>query len=322
MVLACFALVSMTVNAQLAKIALMHDGNATMYDADQTAAAIDAAVDGDVLYFTEGSFAGNITIEKRISLVGAGEGTVIGGKITIRLGDNDKTMPAHMLDALCLRDNKGNYCDIALSSKTDGLHIRKCHFGSLTLPTSAAYTQSNFEIDRCYIEGTLRFTSIIKSLAAVNCKIKYLQGNAAMATAATLTNCNIWHVSNTTNTYSLLATLVNCIIGAYESTSYMQKDCVLKNCIVSDAFSSLQTSDHCYNVSSLAMNNETIEVIFPSLADMQESNYFGTDGTLVGITGGTTPFTLVPAAPRITESSIKVDPESRKLNVNIKVTAN
>jgi hypothetical protein len=47
----------------------------------------------------------------------------------------------------------------------------------------------------------------------------------------------------------------------------------------------------------------------------------GSDGTYVGITGGTTPFTLVPSNPKVTSYNLKVDAANKKLTVNVSVTA-
>ena len=53
------------------------------------------------------------------------------------------------------------------------------------------------------------------------------------------------------------------------------------------------------------------------------NGYLGNDGTIVGIYGGNTPYVdgMLPAAPKVTESSVKLDLENKKLNVSLKVTA-
>ena len=57
-------------------------------------------------------------------------------------------------------------------------------------------------------------------------------------------------------------------------------------------------------------------------ATLVNNKYLGTDGTVVGSGGGTTPYTLVPSTPKVTDYTIRVDPDTKKLNVNIKVSAN
>ena len=51
------------------------------------------------------------------------------------------------------------------------------------------------------------------------------------------------------------------------------------------------------------------------------SNYLGTDGTQVGIYGGSTPFTLDPQVAKVTESTFTVDTTNKKLSVKLKVAA-
>ena len=51
------------------------------------------------------------------------------------------------------------------------------------------------------------------------------------------------------------------------------------------------------------------------------SNYLGTDGTQVGVYGGTTPFTLDPQVAKVTESTFTVDTTNKKLSVKLKVAA-
>lgn len=319
-VLACFALVSMTATAQLAQITLMHDGNATMFNANQTAAALEASADGDVLYFTEGSYTGGVTITKRVSLVGVGEGTVINGDLTINLGESSAAMPAHMLDALQLTGS------ITLRSNTDGLKLRKVKFDSFKYYNTSTIATTNCTIDRCFITGTMELSKKVEGMTVLNSKIKNLQGQAAMASSATFINCNIYKINNTGSSTKLLATLMNCIIyssaGAY---NYAVTDCMFINCLGS-ADGNLKSlmdacvTNNCWTKVIFAMSPTTLELT--DFADDILSKYIGTDDTPVGITGGVAPFTLVPSAPRITESVIKVDPETKQLNVNLKVVAN
>ena len=322
MAFACFALVSMAVQAQLAQITLMHGDQATMYNSDKTADALAAAQDGDVLYFSEGSYVGGVTITKKVSLVGAGLGTVINGNITIGLESSQAAMPAHMLDALNINGNVITKGTIAV----DGLNIRKCVFTDFEYPNNITCKLTNFVIDRCFILGTLPLTPFLtEGLTVLNSKINNIRGNAVSASAATFLNCNIKCIYNSSSnkSYELLATLINSIIfNSYGFPS--NKDCVFINCLYGIGAQSVVEKGVCTNCwcnQSLEMNNQ-LECTYPTEEDLQAMGYLGTDGTVVGVTGGTAPFTLVPSTPRITESVIKVDPETRKLNVNLKVTAN
>ena len=53
---------------------------------------------------------------------------------------------------------------------------------------------------------------------------------------------------------------------------------------------------------------------------LQSNGYLGTDGTVVGIDGGDTPFTLVPSVPKVTSSDLQLDNEKKELNVTLTVS--
>lgn len=325
-VMVCLAILGvLQVKAQLAQITLIHNDQATMFTANEASTALEAAEDGDVLYFTEGSYSvpsAGLTISKRVALVGAGQGTVINGNITIALGVSAAAMPEHTLDALNINGNVvlGNFA-------VDGLNIRKCKFNDLKKSSGTAY-YTNLVIDRCFITGSIYLSNTwAQGLTVLDSKINELYGHAASASAATFVNCNIYSIKNTSQVNALLATLLNCVIGNTAGERYYEADCILTNCLSTNSFGAQYlfsncTSTNCKQHTSLALAPETLELVVPQAGQLEQLGYLGTDGTPVGITGGTAPFTLVPSAPRITESVIKVDPETKTLNVNLKVTAN
>ena len=79
--------------------------------------------------------------------------------------------------------------------------------------------------------------------------------------------------------------------------------------------SSSQTNCYFINDYDGACDRNTLE----SRYDL--SVYRGTDGTEVGIYGGTTPFTLDPQVAKVTESTFTVDTDAKKLTVKLKVAA-
>ena len=60
-----------------------------------------------------------------------------------------------------------------------------------------------------------------------------------------------------------------------------------------------------------------------TIEELTTNKYFGNEGTIVGPYGGNTPFvdSLAPAAPKVSDSSIALDLDNKKLNVSLKVTA-
>ena len=58
----------------LQRTLLSHNGNLTQYDANHWQKAFTNAVAGDTIYFTPGLFSGALTIDKPLTLIGAGVG--------------------------------------------------------------------------------------------------------------------------------------------------------------------------------------------------------------------------------------------------------
>ena len=314
MVLACFALVSMTIKAQTAKVALQHNGSVTLFDADKLADALTASVDGDTLYLNEGRFAGNVTITKMVSIIGSGANTILTGNVQVSI-PGTPTLTSHLLDALNL-DNKS----ITVTLPLKGLKIRKCQFYGLNFN---ALTE-DVTIDRCYSRGNSNapfwLSSYIKRMNVINSKVYYLSGQAEYVGDANFINCNIYNMYNYSSSNTCRATYMNCIIGlwGYDNNN---PSSIYVNCLCGSNYFVKSVNQNCwnYNTSNILKTNTDC-----SLSDdqLRSNNYLGTDGTVVGITGGTTPFTLVPTVPKVSDYSIKVDTQTKKLNVNIKVTAN
>ena len=80
---------------------------------------------------------------------------------------------------------------------------------------------------------------------------------------------------------------------------------------------SSSSKTNCYFVSDYdgACDRNTLE------SNYDLSNYRGTDGTEVGVYGGSTPFTLDPQVAKVTESTFTVDTDAKKLTVKLKVAA-
>ena len=173
-------------------------------------------------------------------------------------------------------------------------------------------------------------SSSVVSMTVMNSVICYLYSNGVAANAVNFINCNI------VSRYSDITeqTFINCIFGiggyyyASYSSSYYTKtltNCTLLNCLYntysSDPFNSnvgnsiLQS---CYGV-----DNGTNLLTDLSKDALLANGYLGNDGTIVGIYGGNTPFVsdMLPAAPKVTDQSISLDLENKKLNVSLKVTA-
>ena len=59
-----------------------------------------------------------------------------------------------------------------------------------------------------------------------------------------------------------------------------------------------------------------------SVSELNSYGYLGTDGTVVGIYGGDTPYTgnLTPSVPKVTSSDLDLDNANKVLNVKLTVS--
>lgn len=303
-------------NAQTAKIALMHHGNATMFDSDELKSALGAAVDGDTLYLNEGTFTAGLDITKKVTLIGAGESTRLTGDINIAI-PGTPTLTAHLLDAIYMTDGS-----ITVKQAVNGLKIRKCKFRGMYFDADVAGSSL---VDRCWSfmsdnKGIVTLSEHTKDLSFVNCKIQELRGPAPTASSVTFQNCNIYQLNAPEGSQAVLATFVNSIITRFYN--YYDPNATYINCLWYTGGNAWEGSlkTNCWRDTDCYIESSTVETNWKS-STIKSKGYIGTDGEVVGIYGGI-PFTLVPSTPRITEGTVKVDTDKRQLNVNLKVSAN
>lgn len=89
-------------------------------------------------------------------------------------------------------------------------------------------------------------------------------------------------------------------------------------------FSDLSSSSsaiNCWYDTSLNITSNTFNCSLGKY-ELEEKGYIGTDGTVVGIEGGSAPFTLEPSVPKVTNSTVAYDAANKLLKVNLTVTTN
>ena len=283
------------------KCLLQHQGTVQLFDADKIANAITAAVDGDTIYLTAGEFPG-FTINKKITVRGAGQATKIAGNVSINISGTP-TLTQTVLEGVNLQA-KGN--SITLASAMKGVKIKQCSMSYLK--TSA--NNSDVIIDRCYISNELEYSTYIKSMTVVNSSFSIGYGTSSTTNIINFINCDVFFYY----TYNVAGTFINCTIRANNTNSSIS-NCAFVNCLfgwkAASHFASTTSAQQCYYDESCSWDAATFE----------ELGYLGNDGRVVGNMGGVTPYTLDLAVPKVTESQISLDPDTRVLNVNIKVSA-
>lgn len=322
----CFIMMSMTASALTINKALLdHNGEVTLFDGDKIQDAVNAATDGDIIYLTLGTFK-PFDVTKKITIRGTGETSVIDGNVNISI-PNNPVLDNPVLETLAVSgsvtvNNAVSNFIMRQCKITSGLNvnamvakgtIEKCQIGSVSLTG----TIQDLTIDRCNIFNGLALSSTIESMTVINTQIKNLSANSGATNNTTFVNCNLY-ISNGTN---FSATIINSIVTHNTNSSNGKlNSTVFVNSLINTSYLSLETSSvcqDCYIVSTSSSNFNT------STSSLQNNGYLGTDGTVVGIYGGNTPYDdnmLVPSVPKVTSSDLQLDMEQKKLNVKLTVS--
>lgn len=313
----CLIMMSLTASAvTINKALLEHNGEVTLFDGDKVQDAINAASDGDVIYLTLGTFK-PFTVTRQITIRGTGDTSIIDGDVTISMPGAPK-LTSPVLESLAVSGT------VHVGAQVDDMIIRKCKIANFTIGAQI----DGAVIDRCYITKALTLSSYIKGMTVVNTKLYSVQANSGATQNTTFVNCNFYQLYP--DYFS--GTILNSIIqGPYANYSYRLNSTVIINSIVNKSSNNVGYNDYfTLGSSSVAQNcylyNLGSQYVSSSCEckddtyTLQANAYLGTDGTVVGIYGGDTPFTLDPTVPKVTNSDIKLDTKTKKLNVKLTVS--
>ena len=325
----CLLAISSTISASSSTtVLLQHGENVTHFNADKIGDAFEAANDGDVIYLNEGTYpAFNIT--KKVYVKGVGSLTIINGDINIAI-PNEPTLEEPILEYLNVSGL------VSITKSTKGLRLKQCRIESVSFD---AITEDAY-IDRCnlyananrnnrslVIDKTYKTTitvddetttyeyPYVKKLTVTNSYVKGPADNSICPNTSYI-NCNI--DTRSANGYGDInldgGYYINCILVCYYVNNISEiRDATLINSYYqgNPAFYNCKKSN-CYNGNDFLWSS--------SAEALKNQNYIGNDGTVIGICGGNTPYTLVPSVPKVTESSLKVDTKKQELNVTLSVS--
>ena len=300
------------VAAQSSLIAtLSHENDVKeFYGTDAFKNAHAAAVNGDVITLSSGSFAAT-GITKAVTIRGAGvtndfengyEQTIVKGTSSIK-NVND-SIHSLTIEGIYFQDK------LSYSGNNKNIRIVKCNLYS-------------FDESYSYNGETINNTMFI------NCKIfydLYVHDNSGVV----VLNSVIYNPCIREN--SIGSELVNCVIYSVQSTNKS----LLKNCYIRSSNYGLKSLNEAYNcVGSNAiifeyMSNSTNKVCAEAdmfkteglyvLTDAAKAEYIGTDGTEVGIYGGNMPYDVTSDFPRILKCNVASKSTiDGKLSVDIQV---
>lgn len=306
----CLMTVGMqSVMAVTAQIVLRHQGNVKQFNPDELPSVIEAAVDGDTILLSAGTFdcGSEILIEKAITIIGAGaENTIIKNRIDINIPDNP-TLTAHLLDGVRITPT------LYIDNPVRGLKLRKCVLDGGISTIGGSTTIREMLIDRCKT-GEIALSSRFMDMTVVNSDVQ-VYGSGYTPDAVVFSNCNVVMGYNSS---TITASFINCYITNWTSSAGVNSDISFTNCLGPSDFWekwSVATKNNCYTYTTVSTEMDNPEYF-------QQQGWLGTDGTIVGMYGGTTPFTLEPNAPKVTDYTIGVDTKTRMLNVKMTLSAN
>lgn len=288
--------------------------------------AHNAAVDGDFIYLSPGTF-NSTTVTKAAKIIGAGteKNEQAGTAVTYIDGYLYISMPDTTHKGLVL---EGLYCNGGLEVRTSikDAVIRKCRITS-TFDFTTAY---NVRIEQCDI-ATFAVAKTFENVVVNNTSISWLcmygsTNNTANSTTSTFSvmNCYLKNVHS-----YITAFFLNNIIGSVYYYNNGQKDgyslkstCSAYNNLFLDekgnANSVIQKSGNM----EASSENLFVAGAFHILTEEAAGEYLGQDGTQVGMYGGVTPYSTIPTYPQIIENNIAVQSTADGvLKVNVKVTA-
>ena len=300
-------------------VLLQHNGNITTYAAEDIAQAMAAAADGDEVFLNEGKYPG-FTISKSLKIKGVGQETVIMDDIIIERSDG-KIFDDLFIGYVYMEDI------IQAKSEIKKITLSQCKIISSPGSSFKAVTEEVI-VDRCDIylnlsnnyqaeitvdgENKTYKTLYVKKFTATNSKIEIFQGTSLSSYPLySFINC---YVGLRGHSYGL--NVMNSIFG-HTGTATIADSEFTNTTFYNGIMNSCKLTG-CYDVngSASSVNSDSTEEF------LKENGYLGDDGTVVGPLGGArnTPFTLVPTVPRVTESSLKVDPQKKELNVTVTVS--
>ena len=327
--------------AQTQLATLFRDGDVkTFYGISALRDAHSNAEHGDVITLSSGTF-NSVDITKAITLRGAGmqydsiaktEPTILTGDFNLAI-PNDSTLQGYSLTMEGIYHN--NTGKVLLTYPIFNAQFVKCRFYTIGASSSSQVIGNslrNASFINCIISHQLdaeEYGSITCVNSFITDPYKAVSSSSSYNSGISFEfqNCVIYLSSSTYNPdYS---TYRNCIIsGAYQipssSTAY--------NCIGirGNIFSNMSNTSNEYVSASSSVfktwggtssiNNFKSENL--ELTDAAKTKYLGTDGTQVGIYGGSIPFTARPSNPQITKLNVaSKSTADGKLSVDIEVKA-
>ncbi len=320
---------------------LSHGSSLSTYSGeDALANAYEAAVDGDIITLSPGTFIG-VDMNKAITIRGIGykpmenndyQSTKISGEMTIEV-PSGAASPFEM-EGLDVLD------DVAIYGNEQPIVIMgKCRFKSVVAAGISMNMVSciNGFVSALIYKGSYNYGEHLNTtIYCYNCVIASVRAsgfdtNYKKTAKIIATNCIVGDDSNNVG-----SELYNCIITC--NGHALSETCIAKNCIGINLNSGPSVFDNNYDSSNIMIEGQgevafrkvftTATSISAGLDSYQETyeltetaaaTYLGEDGTQVGIYGGAHPFNLTPTIPQVTNFTVNSTTVGDQLKVKINV---
>lgn len=327
MIICCLTIATSETLAQdNGKIFLQHNGAITnIFDHNGMTDAISAAAEGDTIFLSAGNFPGNFTINKSISIIGVGADNNDANRTFFDYSGNNiniSSSETETIDAIYIEGIQfGN--SFMVSTGVNNLTIKKCYFyNNLYFGWNTSQLLKKAIIDRCKLDG-MQMNGQIENLTAKNCKFRNIYGSGGLNVAS----CKIINSNIRTISSDAKAMFVNSIINSVGdgSTDFLSSQSMLVNTLYHnmngyDPMENCSQQDSWSSTETLIKDNGNCDCTMTA-EQLKAANYLGTDGTVVGCEGGVNPYTLERHVPVITQKGTKVDLDTKKVIINVNVTA-
>ena len=315
------------------KVTLQHNGKIVGFfsnsDGTCLTEAFEHAEEGDTLFLSQGDYYLPI-IDKAITIIGVGasecairENFALREPIKIQAKPNS-TISQINLEGISLDDVSvgPNYSSEDIG-KIENINIKKSILRR-GLSAGGHDDLGNLTFESSKLIGSTNVYTL-KNLIFRNCDISYISSAGSKTTLPKYLNCDI------VNYKGDKALCINCIIGQVGKgvTDYLETGHILINtlyhkienydpaekCIQQDCYATEEAIAS--NVDEWGSNNKLII----TEEQLHQNNYLGTDGTIIGKSGGARPFNLDMHIPIVTKNNFSIDQNNKKASINVSVTA-
>ena len=327
----CIFTIALTCYGQ--KVTLQHNGKIVGFfsnsDGTCLTEAFEHAEEGDTLFLSQGDYYLPI-IDKAITIIGVGasecairENFALREPIKIQAKTNS-TISQINLEGISLDDVSvgPNYSSEDIG-EIENINIKKSILRR-GLSAGGHDDLGNLTFESSKLIGSTNVYTL-KNLIFRNCDISYISSAGSKTTLPKYLNCDI------VNYKGDKALCINCIIGQVGKgvTDYLETGHILintlyhkienydptKNCIQQDCYATEEAIAS--NVDEWGSNNKLII----TEEQLRQNNYLGTDGTIIGKSGGARPFNLDMHIPIVTKNNFSIDQNNKKASINVSVTA-